>query len=265
MSFQPIIPMSGLAGWRFLQNTLSRQTEAHEASPKIQKAADYFAENIGSITTPKELVSDRRLLEVALGAFGLSEDINNKFFIEKILSEGTSTDGALANRLADKRYADFANAFGFDTTRQTGTPGFAEDIVAKYERRSFEVAVGEQNDTFRMALNLERELPIIAGKNSSNNAKWFSVMGNPAIREVFQTAFGLPSEFGQLPIDQQLEVFKETAQRRFGTDELADFAKPEKLEQLTQLYFLQDQIKQSSAFGSGSIALSLLQSAPSLY
>lgn len=264
MSFQPIVPASGLAGWRFLQSTMERQTDAYEKSPVIQKAGDYFAENIAKVKSAEDLVGDRRLLEVALGAFGLSDDIGNKYFIQKVLSEGTSTEGALATKLSDTRYAALADAFSFDTTRQTEMPGFAEKIVEQYERRSFEVAVGEQNETFRFGLNLERELPEIANKDTSNNAKWYAVMGNSALREVFEVAFGLPSEFGQVDIDQQLEVFKETAQRRFGTDDLADFAAPETLEKLTQLYFLQDQIKQTASFSSGSIALSLLQSAPRL-
>lgn len=262
MSFQPIIPSTGLAGWQFLQNTLDRQVKAHEDSPIVQKAVDYFAENIAKITSPKELVQDRRLLEVALGAFGLSEDINNKFFIEKILAEGTSTEGALANKLADKRYAALADAFGFDTLPQTGLTSFSDKIIAQYERRSFEVAVGAQNDTFRIGLNLERELPDIAAKVSTNDSKWFAVMGNPALREVFQTAFGLPSEFAQVDLDQQLAVFKDTALRRFGTNDIADFASSDKLEELTQLYFLQDQIKQTASVGSASIALTLLQSTP---
>lgn len=265
MSFQPLLPTSGLAGWRFLQNTMAHQTEAYEASPMIKRATDYFVENIANVKTANDLVSDRRLLEVALGAFGLSDDIGNKYFIEKVLSEGTSIDGSLANRLADKSYAAFADAFGFDTVPQTATPGFAEEIVNLFEARSFEIAVGLQNETFRFGLNLARELPEIAAKNSTNNSKWFSVMGNSALREVFQTAFGLPDEFGQVGIDQQLDVFKETAFRRFGTDDLSEFANPEKLEELTQLYFLQDQIRQSASLGSGSIALTLLQSAPSLY
>ncbi|MCW1954570.1 MAG: DUF1217 domain-containing protein [Roseobacter sp.] len=264
MSFQPIVATSGLAGWRLLQNTIDRQTEAYNSAPNLQKAGEYFAENIGNVKSADDLVSDRRLLEVALGAFGLSDDINNKYFIHKVLSEGTTAQGALATKLSDSRYTALANAFGFDTTAQTVMPGFAEKIVAQYERCSFEIAVGEQNETFRFGLNLERELPEIAAKSSSNDAKWYSVMGNAALREVFEVAFGLPSEFGQIDIDQQLEVFKDTAQRRFGTDNLSDLAQPETLDRLTQLYFLQEQINQNQSLNSGTIALTLLQSTQSL-
>ena len=36
-----------------------------------------------------DLVADRRLLKVALGAFGLEGEIDKKAFIRKVLEEGT--------------------------------------------------------------------------------------------------------------------------------------------------------------------------------
>jgi len=260
MSFQPIIPGSGLAGWSFLQSTLNRQAEAFENSAPVQRATDYFSQNIGKVNSAADLVQDRRLLEVALGAFGLGDDINNKYFIEKVLNEGTIAEDALANKLTDSRYKDMAKAFAFDTLTPTKDPGFAQEIIEKYERRSFEVAVGEQNETFRLGLNLERELPEISASNNANDTKWLRILGNPALRKVFETAFGLPPQFGQVDLDQQLGVFKENAARRFGTDDISQLGTPEKLEELTQLFFLQDQIKASSSLGPGNVALTLLQS-----
>jgi hypothetical protein len=59
-------------------------------------------------------VGDRRLLEVALGAFGLDDDIRNRFFIRKVLEEGTTSPSRrFANRLSDKRYLALAETFGF--------------------------------------------------------------------------------------------------------------------------------------------------------
>ncbi len=260
MTYQPVVPTSGLAGWQFLQATLERQTEAFDNSSKIKSDTAYFSEKIGAIGSAEDLIADRRLLTIALGAFGLEEDVNNKYFIQKILEDGTTADDALSNKLSDKRYKAFSEAFGFGDTPQVARSGFAEEIIESYERRSFEVAVGEQNETFRFGLNLERELPEIAANDSTGNAKWYSVLGNATLREVFQVAFGLPDEFGQVDIDQQLEVFKEHAQRRFGAAEIEQFSDPEKLEELLQLYFLQDQVSQTST-SSGSIALSLLRSA----
>mgnify|MGYP000126734112 CR=1 FL=1 len=83
MSFQPVVPTSGLAGWRFLQATLQRQTEAFENSHEIKSNTAYFSEKIASVTSAEELVADRRLLSIALGAFIIA----NNFSASPVLSE----------------------------------------------------------------------------------------------------------------------------------------------------------------------------------
>ena len=65
------------------------------------------------MTSAADLVADRRLLKVALGAFGLEGEIDKKAFVRKILEEGTADPASLANRLTDKSYYKLAEAFGF--------------------------------------------------------------------------------------------------------------------------------------------------------
>ena len=86
--FQPVIPSGGISGWRFLQRTYDAQLETFGQSAQIQRETDHFKEKIAGITTAEDLVADRQLLTVALGAFGLSDDIDNKFFIKKMLECG---------------------------------------------------------------------------------------------------------------------------------------------------------------------------------
>ncbi|MEM6499631.1 MAG: flagellar protein, partial [Pseudomonadota bacterium] len=90
MSFQPIVPLPGYAGWSYLSGSIDAQIERMEQSPILKADFDYFRENIGSVASATDLISDFRLRRVALGAFGLSDDIANKAFIEKVLSEGTA-------------------------------------------------------------------------------------------------------------------------------------------------------------------------------
>ena len=85
MSYQPVIPSAGLAGWNFLQRTYDAQFKAFNASAQLQRDTDYFREKVGEIQSAEDLVKDRRLLSVALGAFGLQDDIDNRYFIQKIL------------------------------------------------------------------------------------------------------------------------------------------------------------------------------------
>ena len=84
MTFQPLIPLSGYTGWRFLERTLEKQQDAFDASPSVKRVTENFREKIGEINSAEDLVNDRDMLSVALGAFGLSEDINSKFFIQTI-------------------------------------------------------------------------------------------------------------------------------------------------------------------------------------
>mgnify|MGYP006142551315 FL=1 len=81
--FQPIVPSGGLVGWRFLQRTYESQADNFNQSTQLQRDTEYFRENIASISNAEDLVADRRLLTVALGAFGLDADLGNKFFIKK--------------------------------------------------------------------------------------------------------------------------------------------------------------------------------------
>lgn len=264
MSFQPVVPLTGYVGWRFLERTLEPQQTAFAKSQPVTNATDYFRDTIGKVTTAQDLVDDRRLLSVALGAFGLDDDINNRFFIRKILEEGTTADDALANRLADKRYAEFSRAFGFgdDNVSQIQLPEFASDMVARYEKKQFEKAVGVQNNDLRLALNLQSGIADVVSGNASNGAQWFSMMGNAPLRQVFETALGLPASIASIDIDQQRDIFMTRAQASFGTDQMADFTDPAQQEKLIRLFLVRSEASQTAGFSSASAALTLLQSMP---
>jgi len=258
--FQPTLPFSGYAGWTFLERTIDRQTELFNETNANTRLTTYFQENIGQVLSADELVEDRQLLEVALGAFGLGEDINNKAFIKKILTDGTSDPDGLPNKLADSRYAEFADAFSFDTgVPKTIQAGFADAMLDRFSVRSFEVAVGDQQNDLRLALNAKRELNDIASGTDSGDAKWFRIMGNTALRTVFETALNLPSSFSQLDLDKQLEVFKDKARDRFGSEEISQFTDPDAVEGLIQSFLLQSEVQSiNQATSSASIALTLI-------
>lgn len=260
MSFAPVLPMGGLAGWGFLKRTQETQAAAFTRQASVQREEAYFRDRIASVETAEDLVNDPRLLRVALSAFGLEADVNNRYFIRKVLEDGTTSDSALANRLADKRYLEFATAFRLHKggVPRTGLTGFADGILSQWKTRSFEAAVGSKDETYRLALNAERELAALAQKDMSNDARWFTVMGSTPLRKVFETALALPPSFGALDIDRQLAVFKEKAAAAFGSSEIAQFEAPEKMEALVRRYLLR---ADQAAAPATSPALMLLQAA----
>lgn len=245
MSFQPALPVGGYAGWQFLKRTMETQQAQFARAPVVQRDSEYFRVRIGEITSAEDLVDDRRLLRVALGAFGLDDDLPNRFFIRKVLEEGTQDRGALANRLSDARYREMSEAFGLGpgATRGARDPAFADRLLAAFETRQFERAVGLQNEELRLALNLTRDLANLAGRDSSERAKWLTVLGNPPLRQVFETAFGLPKGFGLLDVDRQVEVMQTRAGKVFGDSGVKQFADPDRMEQLVRRYLLRAQIE----------------------
>lgn len=262
MSFVPIVPTGGPGGWAFLKRTEDMQQAAFAKSPDVQRDDRYFRERIASIGSAEELVSDRRLLKVALGAFGLDDDINNRFFLRKVLEDGTTSDTALSSRLSDKRYRAFAEAFGFgpSETLQTAAKGFADDILSLYRSRQFEVAVGRQSGSLRLALTAERTVAELAARPGSDAAKWFQMMGSPPMRTVFQTALGLPASIASIDIDQQLKAFRDKASDVLGIDGFADLADPGKIDVLIRRYLsLTPSESGFAALTRGSGALQLLQ------
>lgn len=259
MSYQPVLPLGGYAGWRFLTRTLETQQAAFSKSKPVQRAADHFRANIAKANTAEALVKDRRLLEVALGAFGLKDDLGAKAFIQRILEGGTVNRGALANKLADPRYKALAREFDYgDLNVNRGVPGFADKIVAMYEAQSFQVAVGNANDDMRLALNVEGAIKQIAAATANERSQWFSVMGNKPLRAVFERALGFPPTFAAIDIDQQLAAFQERAEAVFGTSKPSDFADPGLREKLVRLFMVRSEA-QASSMGSASMALQLLQ------
>lgn len=264
MTYIPVVPFSGFAGWAFLERTRENQEEAFNSSAKVQLDTEYFRENIASAMTAEDLVSDRRLLSVALGAFGLDGDINNKFFIRKILEDGTFDDDALANRLADKRYLAMAKAFRFGdfSVANTQLSDFPDKIIDAYQIRQFEIAVGDQNLDMRLALGFDRELGDLLKIDTTANGFWFSVMASKSLRAVFDTAFGLPLAFGAISLDQQLATYRDRAAQYFGDGEVAQFADPEASEKLVRMFLARSQTANGFSLSApGAVALAILQNA----
>jgi hypothetical protein len=262
MTFQPVLPFSGLTGWTFLKRTLERQQAVQQANPVLQRDEAYFRDRIGKVATAEQLVADRRLTRIALTAFGLEGDVNSRAFVQKVLEGGTQKDGSLANKLANKQYREFSAAFGFGdfSVPRTRLSSFPDEILAKFRARSFETAVGAQNNAFRLALNAERELPVLAARATSETAKWYSVLGNAPLREVMQTALGLPRSFAAIDLDQQVATLRLKAEAAFGAPTVSQFSDPARMEALIRRFHIRsDVLDQQATTSPAAVALTLLR------
>ena len=262
MTFTPVLPVGGYAGWAFLKRSMAQQISAFNAQASLRRDEAYFREKIGAIDTAEQLVNDPRLLRITLGAFGLDADVRNKFFIKKVLEGGTLDPQALANKLANKQYQKLSNTFGFGSfaTPRSKLSDFPDKILGFYKTQQFSIAVGTQNEDMRLALNIAQELPDIARTTTSALSKWYTVLGNPPMRTVFERAFGLPPAFGAIDIDKQVETLQVRSKQMFDTDDLTQFADTGKIDQLVRQFLLRSELSASAMSVSASqIALILLQ------
>jgi len=260
--FQPIVPHTGYVGWRFLERTVETQRMAFENSPELLRDLQYFKENIGKATTAEDLVNDGRLLKVALGAFGLEDDLNKRAYVLKALVEGTDAEDSFANRMVDKRYQKLSKAFGYGNVQgvRVARSDFAESILTPFKIQKFEVAVGNSDESMRLAMVFVRQIGEFAASENADNSAWFKIMGNPPMRQIFETAFGLPNSFGLLDVDKQRDIFREKARMMFGDSSLAVFKEGENVDKMLRTFFVRKQISESNGSGvRGSTALTLLK------
>ena len=261
MAFTPVVPFGGLLGLRFIDRTFDAQFETFTRSPEIQREIDNFLEHADEATTAEALVADRRLLRVALGAFGLEDEVGKRAFIRKILEDGTLDPKSLANRLADPAWAEFSEALGygnlggllvFDNVRQ--------NLAEQFRLHQFERAIGDVDVDIRLALNFRREMREIALSPGVETSGWLKVLGSKPLRSVVEGAYNLPFAFGLIDLDRQVSDLEARTEQIFGVASPAAFTSDENIDDLVRRFLLSSQLKGGfSPSTPGATALALLQ------
>ena len=259
MPIAPVLPSSGLSGWNFLNATLPAQEKLFNSSADIARDVEYFKANIGDVKTLDDLMGDRRLQKVALGAFGLGEEIDKGAFVRKVLEEGTTDRSAFAVRLNNSDYLEMARAFDFSTGELSLSESDVESIVKNYQQESFEVSLGDVDNSMRLALNFKREISELASSGLSEAGGWFKAMGSAPLRAVLESAFNMPTGFSQLDIDKQKEMLSDKANQLFGGKSVEVFNDPDVIETTVRRYLLQEQVSSGPTSNTpGFAALSIL-------
>lgn len=261
MSYNVQVGTGGYTGWKILERTMERQRDVFSQNYAVRSYKDYFSNKFPEVATAEQLVADYKLLTVALRAFGLESDINNRFFIRKILESDPDDSTSLVNRLADKRYLKLNQALAFhDTPDERENKLEPLSIIEKFETRSFEKNIGERYTEIELALNAQREIAEIADLNISENAKWYQILASKPLRRIFEGAFGLGSSFASLPIDRQLSDMKHRTERLTGSDSVSQFSSSVALDSVLKRFLLLGQLNISSANTRYTTALAILKS-----
>ncbi len=264
MPIPPAVPFTGLAGLKFLDRTYDRQFGLFSSSPDIEREIEYFMEKAAEVRSVDDLMGDRRLLRVALGAFGLDDDIDKGAFIRKVLADGTTNSRSFANRLVEPAYREMSEVLGFgDVGGYLFQESTRQKIAADFKARQFELSIGEQDVDLRLAMNFRREAVRIVEEGGTDETIWLKMLGSQPLRSVVQSALNLPSSFATIDLDQQVEIITERADRFVGNDGPNAFTDPQVMEQFVDRFLLNSQLANGFVSDNtrGLTALTMLQSA----
>lgn len=208
----------------------------------VAREVAYWQAHIDKVQDIDSFVADKRLFSFAMKAFGLSDMQYAKAFMTKLLKEGVAAPGAMANKLTDQRYRDFAKTFDFATygTVTTSLSAARTGVVDRYLRQTLEEKVGAQSDGARLALYFQRKAATITSP--------MSLLADPALLKVTRVALDLPEDMSRAPLDNQVAMIK----AKFDVASLKD---PAKLDGFLKRFCAMNDLAQ----GATSPAVSLAQ------
>ncbi|KCZ87439.1 DUF1217 domain-containing protein [Hyphomonas jannaschiana] len=216
-------------------------------------------EKLSHRLTVDEFMSDRRLLRVTMTAFGLGGEEWKGGFIRKALEEVGDPESTFLARLNNTKYTKFAEALAPIDGSIIMSSGELAKIAVNFEAQSFRTAVGEVDDSMRLALNFQAEIPEMTGNDASDKTILYRILGDVPVRTVFETAFSLPQGISSLDLDRQADIFKEKITSVLGINDLSELAEPDVTEKLIHRYLAMETIENgSTSYSSASAALTLL-------
>ena len=99
--------------YQLITRDIEQSLDRVEKQPVVQRDTEYYLANIGKVTSAEEFVNDYRLFNYAMKAHGLGDMAYAKAFMLKALNEGVDDPSSFANKMIDKRYAEFVRSFNF--------------------------------------------------------------------------------------------------------------------------------------------------------
>lgn len=257
MTYNVQVGSGGYTGWKLLERTSDRQRTVFQNSREIQISRDYFSQKLPAIKTAEDLVSDYKLISVALRAFGLDADVGNKAFIKKVLEADPDDKTSLVNKLTDKRYLNLNKALALSADEKSGNGGMTVDQIGElYVSRSFEKNIGERHPEIEIALNAKRELPTLVSSASSDTTKWYQIVSSAPLRKIFESALGFSAIFSALPVDRQVSELSQRFEK-FTGGPISDLDGAG-LDKLIKMYLIKSQTATNTT-GKYSVALTILR------
>lgn len=259
MVFRPVIPLSGVAGWNFLQATYDKQLQTFADSAQVKNDRAYLEEAFSKPVALDDLISDRRLLRVTLTAFGLAGEETKGGLVRKVLQDSIDPDSTFLKRLNNPAYTQFAETFAPNNSEVSLSPSRLAEVADQFEAASFEIAVGDVDGDQRISLNYQSSIPELVGEGSSDQAILFRLLGSKPAQALLTTALNIPDSVQKLPVERQADILKDALNRQLGITDLNQLKDADVTTRIVRRYHaLQSALNGPDISTPGAVALTLL-------
>ncbi|MET3791667.1 DUF1217 domain-containing protein [Aquamicrobium terrae] len=181
--------MNTYISYQLIARDIPKAIDRIERQPIVDRETKYYLDNIGKVSSIDEFVKNDRLFKYAMKAFGLQDMSYAKAFMVKALKEGVTDPDSFANKLTDKRYAEFVAAFNFAKYGEEATVySQAKQGVVKNFALQFELGPVQEGFTFAEAETSYFLANVTSVKSIDD------LMGNERLLDYAMTAFGLDAE-----------------------------------------------------------------------
>lgn len=143
--------VSTYMSYRLIAKDIDRSLQQVEKQPGVARETKYYLDNITKVKSVDEFVNNTRLFKYAMKAMGLQDMDYAKAFMKKALEGGIKDDGSFANKLTDKRYAEFVKVFNFFAYGEDATvynPA-QQGTAQRYQLEAVKAGVSPDNATLK--------------------------------------------------------------------------------------------------------------------
>ena len=209
--------------YRIITTNMTRSLQAAAGKPQVARETAYYLENIEKVKSIDDFLGDDRIFTYAMKAFGLQDMVYAKAFVRKVLTEGVADSESFANKLADKRFREFAATFDFERFGATTTifDSTRQGTVDRYVRQTLEEDAGGTDQGVQLALYFERRAKDLTTP--------LAILADAAILKVIQTALNLPASMSLLDLDRQAALISARL-------DVEDFKDPAKLAEFVKRF-----------------------------
>jgi hypothetical protein len=240
--------IDNITGWALLQKNSAAIEKSYAVGSSSASDIAYFKSVAPTLTTPAKLLANYRALSFVATAYGLGTEVGQTAILQKLMTQDPTKATSLAQQLSDNNYRVFANALSTWTPPPFSKAAGINAAIAGYQEHSFETSVGTDSPSLQSAQYFTQ--------TAKGATTIYQLMSDPALLNVVTTALGIPSSFGNLSFQQQVNILTPRV-------DMKQFSTTAGVATFVNKYLAMDQINQITAanaasdpllalFGSGS-------------